>query len=124
MPMKDDATPSQVLFAGVASLLVELTVIRYLPGQIRVLGYFTNFVLLAAFVGLGVGMLGARSSLARTGDADRALASNLVGAVAGGLVEYLSTMLGFRMLVVVAALFYALAIATTKRSGDTSPATV
>ncbi|MBX3203948.1 MAG: methyltransferase domain-containing protein [Labilithrix sp.] len=58
--MKDAAAAPQVLAAGVASLLVELTVIRYLPGQIRVLGYFTNFVLLAAFVGLGVGMLGVR----------------------------------------------------------------
>jgi len=50
----------EIALAGAASLLVELTVIRYLPGQVRVLGYFTNFVLLAAFVGLGVGMLGAR----------------------------------------------------------------
>ena len=34
--------------------------LRFLPGQIRVLGYFTNFVLLAAFVGLGAGMLSVR----------------------------------------------------------------
>ncbi|MBS2020380.1 MAG: hypothetical protein JST00_46415 [Deltaproteobacteria bacterium] len=46
--------------AGAASLLVELAVLRFLPGQIRVLGYFTNFVLLACFVGLGVGMLAFR----------------------------------------------------------------
>jgi len=45
--------------AGCASLLAELTVIRYVPGRVRVLGYFTNFVLLAAFLGLGVGMLSA-----------------------------------------------------------------
>ena len=49
------------------------------------------------------------TSLARVGAADRALASNLLGAVAGGLVEYLSMVVGFRALVVVAALFYALA---------------
>ncbi len=54
------ATARSVVAAGAATLLFELTIIRYLPGQIRVLGYFTNFVLLAAFVGLGVGMLGAR----------------------------------------------------------------
>lgn len=50
-----------VFVAGAASLLVELAFLRYLPGQIRVLGYFTNFVLLAAFVGLGIGMMTART---------------------------------------------------------------
>jgi SAM-dependent methyltransferase len=43
--------------AGAATLFVELALIRYVPGQIRVLGYLTNFVLLAAFLGFGVGML-------------------------------------------------------------------
>jgi len=50
----------QTLGAGAASLLIELAFLRYLPGHIRVLGYFTNFVLLAAFVGLGVGKIAAR----------------------------------------------------------------
>lgn len=49
-----------VVLAGAAVLFAELAVIRYVPGQIRVLGYFTNFVLLAAFVGCGAGMLLAR----------------------------------------------------------------
>lgn len=49
-----------VVQAGAASLFVELTLIRYVPGQMRVLGYFTNFVLLAAFLGLGIGILAAR----------------------------------------------------------------
>ena len=53
----DAAGPAEVFGAGVASLLVELAVLRFVPGQIRVLGYFTNFVLLAAFVGLGVGIM-------------------------------------------------------------------
>jgi SAM-dependent methyltransferase len=46
-----------VFFAGAATLLVELTFLRYLASQVRILGYFTNFVLLAAFVGLGAGMI-------------------------------------------------------------------
>lgn len=54
------ARPWEIATAGAASLLVELTILRWLPGQIRVLGYFTNFVLLAAFVGLGAGMLAVR----------------------------------------------------------------
>ena len=46
-----------IVLAGAATLFVELTVIRYVPGQVRVLGYFTNFVLLAAFLGFGLGMM-------------------------------------------------------------------
>jgi hypothetical protein len=38
-----------VLAAGVATLFLELTFIRYSPGQVRVLGYFSNFVLTADF---------------------------------------------------------------------------
>lgn len=57
---------AEVFAAGLASLLVELSFLRFLPGQIRVLGYFTNFVLLAAFVGLGVGMMAAGRSARAT----------------------------------------------------------
>ena len=49
-----------VVAAGAAGLFIELALIRYMPGEIRVLGYFTNFVLLAAFLGLGVGIMAAR----------------------------------------------------------------
>jgi hypothetical protein len=50
-----------LIFAGgAATMLAELALLRYVPGNVRVLGYFTNFALLAAFVGLGTGMLGAR----------------------------------------------------------------
>gem|GEM_PF-5796095 len=37
-----------LILGGCATLFVELALIHYIPGQIRVLGYFTNFVLLAA----------------------------------------------------------------------------
>ncbi len=43
-------------------LLQELTLIRYLPGQVRVLAYFPNLILLSAFLGLGVGCLRAGKS--------------------------------------------------------------
>ena len=56
----DGARFGEVFAAGLTSLLVELAFLRFLPGQIRVLGYFTNFVLLAAFVGLGIGMMASR----------------------------------------------------------------
>lgn len=46
-----------IIAAGAATLFVELALIRYVPGQVRVLGYFTNFVLLAAFLGFGLGIM-------------------------------------------------------------------
>ncbi len=50
-------SPPVIVGAGAATLFVELALIRYVPGQLRVLGYFSNFVLLAAFLGFGLGML-------------------------------------------------------------------
>ena len=44
-------------------LFVELTCIRWIPAYIRYLGYFTNFVLLASFLGIGLGILQARRKL-------------------------------------------------------------
>jgi len=38
-------------------LFQELTLIRWLPGQVRVLAYFPNLILIAAFLGLGLGCL-------------------------------------------------------------------
>ena len=56
------------------------------------------------------------TSLTRAGETDFALASNLVGALAGGLVEYLSMTVGFRALVGIAILFYGVAFVTRKKS--------
>jgi Spermine/spermidine synthase domain len=51
--------------ASCLALFLELTLIRWLPAQVRVTAYFPNLVLLAAFLGLGVGSLrsGRRSLL-------------------------------------------------------------
>lgn len=38
-------------------LFLELALIRYLPGYVRVFGFYLNFVLIAAFLGMGVGLL-------------------------------------------------------------------
>jgi spermidine synthase len=49
------------LFALTLAILAqELALIRWLPAQMRVLAYFPNLVLIAAFFGLGVGCLLAR----------------------------------------------------------------
>jgi hypothetical protein len=46
------------------------------------------------------------AGLARMGSADRALASNLLGALVGGLSEYVAMITGFRLLILVSACFY------------------
>ncbi len=64
-------------------LFQELTLIRWLPGQVRVLAYFPNLILLSAFLGLGLGCLrSSRRSLLWLWPA-----SLLVLAAAGGLLS-------------------------------------
>ncbi len=51
-------SPASRLFTlGFITLFLELALIRYLAATIWNLGYFPNFVLLAVFVGMGVGFL-------------------------------------------------------------------
>ena len=48
-------------------LVLEVALIRWMPAYIRLLAYFSNFILLASFLGIGVGCLLApiRASLLR-----------------------------------------------------------
>ena len=41
-------------------LFFEMLLIRYIPSQVRIIGYYTNFVLIASFLGFGAGCLLAR----------------------------------------------------------------
>src|SRR6266705_2919319 len=41
-------------------LFFELLCIRWIPSYVRYLSYFNNFILLASFLGIGLGMLSAR----------------------------------------------------------------
>src|SRR5215217_181507 len=57
-------TWTQIAAASFVVLLQELALIRWLPAQVRAIGYFPNVVLLAAFLGLGAGsLLASRRSL-------------------------------------------------------------
>ena len=38
-------------------LILELAFIRQIPAEVRVISYFTNLVLMAAFFGLGLGCI-------------------------------------------------------------------
>ncbi len=55
----------ELLGASWVVLMQELAFIRWLPGQVRVLAYFPNLILISAFLGLGIGSLrvGRRSLL-------------------------------------------------------------
>ncbi len=46
---------AQLLAASFVTLATELVLIRWIPGQVRVIAYFPNLILLAAFLGIGAG---------------------------------------------------------------------
>jgi len=50
-------TAIEIIAISFLVLFQELTLIRWLPGQVRVLAYFPNLILIAAFLGLGLGCL-------------------------------------------------------------------
>jgi SAM-dependent methyltransferase len=52
-----------LLLLSCSALFWELSLIRWVPGSVRVVGYFTNLVLIAAFLGLGSGAILSRFQL-------------------------------------------------------------
>ncbi len=46
----------KLFLASFLSLHVELALIRWIPGTVHIVGFFTNLVLIANFLGLGIGM--------------------------------------------------------------------
>ncbi len=57
-------TSIQLVILAAASLYIELAVIRFATAEVLYLGYFSNFVLISAFLGLGLGFLSSRRELA------------------------------------------------------------
>jgi len=52
------------LFLTSATLLfVELLLIRWIPANVRYIGFFSNFVLIGSFLGIGLGILAGRRSI-------------------------------------------------------------
>jgi hypothetical protein len=57
-PEKPRSVESRNLFfMGFLTLFLELTLIRYLAGNIWNLGYFPNLILIAVFIGMGLGFM-------------------------------------------------------------------
>src|SRR6266567_8289884 len=50
----------RIFLLSFAMLFFELLCIRWIPSYVRYLSYFNNFILLASFLGIGLGMLSAR----------------------------------------------------------------
>ena len=72
---KDDRYKVYELAAfSAAALYLELAVIRFTGGEVLYLGYFSNFILISTFVGLGLGFLSINSRFA----ADRYLPFSLL----------------------------------------------
>src|SRR5260370_21231140 len=53
----------QLVLTSFLGLYAALLCIRWMPAHVRFLSYFTNFILLASFLGLGVGILSAKRKL-------------------------------------------------------------
>src|SRR6185369_17611360 len=53
-------TKKDIFLLSFLILFLELTLIRFLPAQVAYLGYYSNFILLGSFVGIGLGMMFAK----------------------------------------------------------------
>ena len=48
---------TRTFIASFLVLFLEIALIRWMPAYIRLLSYFSNFILLASFLGIGLGCL-------------------------------------------------------------------
>src|SRR6185503_10734279 len=56
--MRDDGMrATRTFLASFLVLFLEIALIRWMPAYIRLLSYFSNFILLASFLGIGLGCL-------------------------------------------------------------------
>jgi len=49
--------PLRLLLTSATILFVELLLIRWIPANVKYIGFFSNFLLMASFLGIGVGIL-------------------------------------------------------------------
>src|SRR5882757_8952397 len=53
----------QLLLTSATLLFVELLLIRWVPANVKYIGFFSNFLLMASFLGIGIGILLGRTGL-------------------------------------------------------------
>ena len=49
--------PLRLFLTSATILFVELLLIRWIPAYVKYVGFFSNFLLMASFLGIGVGIL-------------------------------------------------------------------
>lgn len=59
-PSRNMGVRTRIFLVSFTLLFFELLCIRWIPAYVRYLSYFTNFILLASFLGMGLGILAAR----------------------------------------------------------------
>jgi hypothetical protein len=110
-------TPNISLVFGLlfASLLVNYFI---RPDQLLTLGVVTRSILGPLLAALPVGFAGLifSSVFARSAEPNASLGSNLLGAVVGGCLEFLSMATGLRALTLLALTFYLVALLLYRRS--------
>ena len=57
-PIRPLATPEfRLVLTSATILFVELLLIRWIPANVKYIGFFSNFVLMASFLGIGLGII-------------------------------------------------------------------
>ena len=57
---------TRLLLVSATVLFVELLLIRWIPANVTYVGFFSNFLLMASFLGIGVGILLGRRGMRLT----------------------------------------------------------
>ena len=76
-----------IFLASFLVLFLEIALIRWMPAYIRLLSFFSNFILLASFLGIGIGCLLAAKSRRRLFYIFPILQLLVIGAVFAGKLE-------------------------------------
>ena len=74
---------TRIFLVSFTLLFFELLCIRWIPAYVRYLSYFTNFILLASFLGMGLGILAARRANSRSNPAGVMTRRYRAGSLAG-----------------------------------------
>ena len=51
------SSEARLVLTSATILFVELLLIRWIPANVRYIGFFSNFVLMASFLGIGIGII-------------------------------------------------------------------
>jgi len=104
-----------LLYAGLLAALVVAWAVP--PESLLSLSLLPRFIVavIIAFAPIFLANMVFAQRFRNTGDSTTAFGANLLGAIVGGVLEYLSLIAGYRWLLVVVALLYGLAFLTGRR---------